>query len=177
MDHQISTFLHSHASSSPSPSGLGFLGLGIPRCSVECLHTLLSPALSRGPQFTPESHRCLESHSPREQSGAFGTHARTWRAQAGSSRAGSGEWNPPRPSGYRESCLEALFRKPDTGVGGARLVASALGLMSLWGQGAPCLEMKGMQPRSAVRGSSLTLLPRASEPQGATWPFAGHSRA
>lgn len=40
-------------------------------------------------------------------------------------------------------------------MGGARLVASAPGLLSLWGQGAPCLEVKSTQPRSAVRAVPL----------------------
>lgn len=50
-------------------------------------------SLSRASVY-PDPHRCPESRSPRALSGASGTHARTWRVQAGSSRAGSGEWNP-----------------------------------------------------------------------------------
>lgn len=57
------------------------------------------------------------------------------------------------------------------------LPLSSLGLLSLWGQGAPCLGVKGMQPSSAAQESSPALRPWAPEPQGATWHFTGLSRA
>ena len=73
-------------------SGLGILGMGIPRSSVE--HLLSIPCFLSWVSVCPDPHRCPESRSPHARSGASGTHARTWRAQAGSSQAGSGERNP-----------------------------------------------------------------------------------
>lgn len=71
-----------------------FWGWGFPDPLWSTSSLSLSPAPSPGLQFTPDPRRCPEFRSPHAPSGAFGTHARTWRARTGSSRAGSGEWNP-----------------------------------------------------------------------------------
>lgn len=107
----------------------------------------LSIAPSPGPQFTPDPHRCPDSRSPHARSGASGTHARTWRARAGLSQAGSSECNP---------WDRQATARPAWELGSVNLTPSweerapqgpPLGMWSLRCHGAPCLKVSCTQPR------------------------------
>lgn len=74
-----------------------------------------------------------------------------------------------RRSAHRASGLGTLFRKSDTGVGGARPHSPPLALHSLQGRGAPCLEVRGTQRRSAGREHSPAFLPWGGSQASEGW--------
>ena len=106
---------------------MGTLRMGIPRSSGSASSLSLSPAPSPGPQFTPTptaalslAHRAPGAAPP----GPTREHGAPGQGQAGPGQANGilvAVW-PPR---VRQG--SSRFRKPDTGVGGARPAGSAPG--------------------------------------------------
>lgn len=148
------------SSNSPNPSALGILGWGFsdPLCNASSLS--LSLALSFGPQFTSAPHRCPKS--PHRAPGAAPPGPTSEHGASGQvkSRTGSAKWNPrgrQSPARPWELCSVNLIPAWEE----RSLQGPPLGPKSFPGQGAPCLEMRGTQPRSTRRESSPALLQRA----------------